>query len=167
MTIDHLTAADTYFDDYTVGRQFRHARGKTVTEMDNVLLTNLVVNTAAAHFDEHSMVGHPVGQRIVFGGITASIVIGLASQDVSENAIAELGLTGMRLQAPVVHGDTLYAYTEITGVRDDQEDSGVVECHHWGVNQRGDVVFEADRSVRVRRRRASEGNQAMNEGNHQ
>ena len=153
MTIDSLTATGTFLEDYTPGRQIRHARGKTVGELDNVLITNLVVNTAAAHFDEHSMSNHPVGQRIVFGGITASIVIGLASQDVSENVMAELGLTGMRLQHPVVHGDTLYAYTEITAVREDQPDSGVVECHHWGVNQRGVVVFEADRTLRVRRRR--------------
>ncbi|GAB3774039.1 MaoC family dehydratase [Nocardioides ginsengisegetis] len=147
-----LTAVGTYFEDYSVGRQFRHARGKTVSELENVLITNLVVNTASAHFDEHAMKTHPVGERVVFGGVTASIVIGLASQDVSENCIQEIGLTGMRLQSPVVHGDTLYAYTEITDVDADRSDSGVVRCHHWGVNQHGEAVFEADRSLRVRRR---------------
>lgn len=160
MVDDYLTASLTFFEDYAAGQQFRHARGKTVTEMDNVLLTNLVVNTASVHFDENLMARHPVGQRIVFGGITASIVFGLASQDVSENTIAELGLTGMRLQAPVVHGDTLYAFTEITSVQSDEVSSGVVECHHWGVNQRGEVVFEADRRLRVRRRNV-EGRQSM------
>lgn len=150
-----VTAADTFFEDYEVGQQFRHARGKTVGELENVLLTNLVVNTASAHFDEHVMKSHAVGERVVFGGVTASIVIGLASQDVSENSVAEVGLTGMRLQVPVVHGDTLYAYTEITGTDGDQPESGIVHCHHWGVNQRGETAFEADRSLRVRRRTPS------------
>lgn len=147
-----LTAPDTYFEDYSVGQQFRHARGKTVGELENVLLTNLVMNTASAHFDEHVMQNHTVGERVVFGGVTASIVIGLASQDVSENCMAELALDAMRLAAPVVHGDTLYAYTSISGVNADEPDSGVIKCHHWGVNQRGETVFEADRTLRVRRR---------------
>lgn len=147
-----LTSPNTFVEDYSIGQQFRHARGKTVGELENVLLTNLVMNTASAHFDEHVMQGHPLGQRVVFGGVTASVVIGLASQDVSENCVAELGLDRMRLQVPVIHGDTLYAYTEITGVDIDQPDSGVVRCHHWGLNQRGETVFETDRTLRVRRR---------------
>jgi acyl dehydratase len=150
----HITAATTYFEDYRVGQQVRHARGKTVTELENVLITNLVMNTAAAHFDDNAMRQHPLGQRVVFGGVTASIVIGLASQDVSENCVAELGLDAMRLRHPVVHGDTLYAYTEVIEVEPDRPDSGILRCHHWGVNQNGEVVFEADRALRVRRRPA-------------
>ena len=50
-----LTSADNYFEDFEAGMLVRHARGKTVTEMDNVLITNLVMNTAEGHFNEDAM----------------------------------------------------------------------------------------------------------------
>lgn len=150
----HITGYDNYFEDFAVGQRFRHARGKTVTDLENVLITNMVMNTADAHFNEDGMKDHPIGQRIVFGGVTASIVIGLASQDSSDNAIAENGFENMKLLTPVVHGDTLYAYTEVRDLSDTGPDSGTVVFHHWGVNQRGEVVIEVDRSVEVRRRPA-------------
>ena len=148
-----LTSDDNYFEDFTVGDLYRHARGKTVTEMDNVLITNLVMNTAQGHFNEDHMSRSEFGQRITFGGITAAIVIGLASQDTAENAVAELGLDGVRLLSPVFHGDTLYAYTEVLDVRDtDDEQTGIVEFNHWGVNQREEIVFEGRRTTLLRRR---------------
>lgn len=148
-----LTADDNYFEDFTVGDLFRHARGKTVTEMDNVLLTNLVMNTAQGHFNEHVMAETPFGHRITFGGIIAAMVIGLAMQDTGENALAEIGLDGVRFRAPVLHGDTLYAFTEVVAKHDaSREDAGEVVFRHWGTNQDGTVVFEAERRVLVKRR---------------
>ena len=61
------------------------------------------------------------GQRLVFGLVTASLVIGLTTQDCAENAVAELGMDGLRFRAPVFHGDTLYAYSEVIGKRDSAE----------------------------------------------
>lgn len=132
----------------------RHARGKTIGELDNVLITNLVMNTAQGHFNEVSMQGTKVGQRLVFGGVTAAMVIGLASQDTAEQAIAELGLDKMRFRVPVLHGDTLFAYTEVISVQPalDQPHAGEVHFRHWGVNQRDEVVFEGERRTLIRRR---------------
>lgn len=141
-----------YFEDLPVGMKIRHKRGKTITDLEGVLITNLVVNTAQAHFNEHSMKSVHVGQRIVFGGVTASIVIGLASQDASENVVREVAMRRMRLPAPVLHGDTLYAFTEVTESAEISAEVGEVTFHHWGLNQRSQVVFEADRTVHVRRR---------------
>lgn len=155
MNLDALTGFDNYFEDFTVGDVHRHARGKTVTEMDNVLITNLVMNTAQGHFNEDAMARTEFGQRITFGGITAAMVIGLASQDTSENAIVELGLDGVRFRSPVFHGDTLYAFTEVRAKEEgDHPDGGIVEFAHWGVNQREEVVFEGVRRVLLRRRAA-------------
>jgi acyl dehydratase len=151
--IRSLTGVGNYFEDFTVGDVLQHPRGKTMTEMDNVLLTNLVLNTASAHFDEHDMSTSGFGQRITFGGITAALVIGLASQDTSENSLAELGATGMRFLAPVLHGDTVYAFSEVLGLEDrGRPDSGDVVFAHWGVNQNDVVVFEGKRQVRVKKR---------------
>ena len=142
-----------YYEDFEPGETLRHHRGKTLTEMDQVLITNLVMNTAAAHFDEELMKDHMFGQRVAFGGVTIALVIGLAAQDTAENALAELSLDKIRLTQPVFHGDTLYAYTKVLGKEvADREDAGIVEFHHWGVNQDDKIVFEGDRRVLIKRR---------------
>jgi len=148
-----LTGPSNYFEDFSVGDRFRHARGTTIGELENQLLTKLVMNTAQAHFNEHAMKDTPWGQRLVFGLVTGSIVMGLATQDVAENAVAELRLDKLRFTAPVFHGDTLYAYTEVLSKTEvEREDAGEVTFRHWGVNQEGRVVFEGERTVLVRRR---------------
>ena len=144
-----------YFEDFKVGDRYRHARGTTVGEVENQMLTKLVMNSAQAHFNEHAMKETPFGQRLVFGLVTGSIVIGLATQDTAENAIAEVGLDKMRFTSPVFHGDTLYAYTEVLAREDSgRNDAGVLRFKHWGVKGDGAVVFEAERTVLVKRRPA-------------
>ena len=145
--------ATMYYEDFEPGETLRHHRGKTLTEMDQVLITNLVMNTAAGHFDEELMKDHMFGQRVAFGGVTIALVIGLAAQDTAENALAEFSLAKIRLPQPVFHGDTLYAYTKVLGKEEaDREDAGIVEFHHWGVNQDDKIVFEGDRRVLIKRR---------------
>ena len=150
-----LTGRGNYCEDFEVGDRYRHARGTTVGEAEGQVLTKLVMNTAQAHFNEHAMEGGPYGKRLVFGLITASIVIGLATQDCAEQAIAELALDKLRFTAPAFHGDTLYAYTEVLA-KDDGErpDAGVVRFRHTGVKGDGTVVFEGERTALIRRREA-------------
>jgi acyl dehydratase len=152
-SFSHLTGTDNYFEDFTAGDVYQQARGKTITEMDGVLITNLVMNTAQGHFNEHQMQRSPQGQRIVFGGVTISMVIGIAMQDTGEQALAELGLDKIRLRNPVFHGDTLYAVSEVletTG--SDRPDAGIVRFRHWGINQDDKPVFEGERTVLIKRR---------------
>ena len=151
--ISSLTGKDNYFEDFVVGAKFEHARGKTVTEMDGVLITNMVMNTAQGHFNEDQMAKGPMGQRIVFGGVTASMVMGLAMQDTGEQALAELGMHGIRFRVSVHHGDTLYAFSEVLETRDSERpDAGIVRFAHKGLNQEGKVVFEGERTVLIKRR---------------
>jgi len=151
--VSRLTGKDTYFEDFEVGARMRHARGSTVDEVENQLLTKLVMNTADAHYNEQKMQALPYGQRLVFGLVTGSIVIGLATQDTAENALAELRLDSLKFRAPVFHGDTLTAYTEVLATRDaDREDAGIVRFKHWGVKQDDTIVFEGEREVLIKRR---------------
>ena len=151
--VSKLTGTGNYFEDFQVGAKLRHARGTTVGEIENQMLTKLVLNTADGHYNEHRMHGTQFGQRLVFGLVTGSICIGLATQDTAENALEELELTGIRFTAPVFHGDTLYAFTEVLEKRDsDREDAGVVRFKHWGTKQDGKIVFEGERTVLIKRR---------------
>ena len=140
-----------FFEDWTVGERFRHQRGKTITDVEVATLCHLVMNTAQAHFNEHVMQSGSsfAARRVAFGGITASIVIGLATPDTTEHALAEVGLDAIRLRKPVGVGDTLYALTEVAAK---DEAAGTVTFRHWGLNQDDDVVFEGTRTVRMKRR---------------
>jgi itaconyl-CoA hydratase len=148
-----LTSPDTYFEDFEVGLVIRHARGKTMTPLENVLITNIVMNTAQGHFNEHQMASSAFGGILVFGGVNFSLVLGLACQDCCENALAEVGLDNIRLTRPVSHGDTLYAVSEVLEKSDsEREDAGVIVFRHFGYNQRDEQVAQVDRRVLVKRK---------------
>jgi itaconyl-CoA hydratase len=145
-----------WFEDFAPGQRMRHARAATVTDVEGNLVAKLVMNTAQAHWNEHYLSGSftALGTgRVVFGLATASLVIGLASQDTAENALAELGLTGLRFTSPVHQGDTLHALTEVLSTEDsDRDDAGVVRFKHWGVTHDDRTVFEGERTVLIKRR---------------
>jgi itaconyl-CoA hydratase len=156
MKTSALTSRDNYFEDFTVGAVLRHARGKTITEMDNVLITNMVMNTAEGHFNEDLMKRGGSGifaQRVVFGGINLAMVLGLAAQDTAEQCLRELTLDKIKLSNPVFHGDTLYAFSEVLSKSDaDRDDAGVVHFKHYGINQDDKLCVEAQRSVLLKRK---------------
>lgn len=153
MSWARLTGSSNYFEDFEVGLAIKHARGKTISNLENVLITNLVMNTAQGHFNEDLMSGQPFGKVVVYGGVNFSMVLGLATQDCCENAIMELGLDNVRLTRPVAHGDTIYAYSEVleTGPSD-RSDAGVVLFRHYGYNQRNELIAQVDRKVLLKRR---------------
>lgn len=161
MTIDvkALTGRGNYYEDFIVGDVYEHARGKTMEALENVLLTNLVLNTAQLHFNE-DLAEKIAAQkhRIVFGGVTASLVVGLAMQDTGEQAVEEVGLDKVRFRVSVIHGDTLYTFTEVVakddspGVCRGHRNVGLVHFRHWGINQRNETVFEGERRALIKKR---------------
>jgi itaconyl-CoA hydratase len=156
--LSSLTGRTNFFEDFSVGDVYEHARGKTIEGLENVLITNLVLNTAQAHFNEDLAQTLEQKHRITFGGVTASVIIGLAMQDTGENAVEELALDKVRFRVPVLHGDTLYAFSEVIDKEEEPIESrghinvGLVHFRHWGVNQRGETVFEGERRVLLKKR---------------
>ncbi|WP_297695871.1 MaoC family dehydratase [Phenylobacterium sp.] len=153
MRLSELTGKANYFEDFDLGQVIKHARGKTIEGLENVLITNLVMNTAQAHFNEDAMKTSPYGGRLSYGGVNFSIAMGLAMQDCGENALAELAMDNIRLMHPVVHGDTIYAYSEVLEKKDaEREDAGLVTFRHYGVNQDDKLVFQGERTMLIKRR---------------
>lgn len=162
--LTRLTSGDNFFEDFEVGQVIRHARGKTVTNLENVNFTNMVMNTAQGHFNEDlaarmgsfnksSESDSRTSNVISYGGVNFSIVLGLASQDTVENALAETGLDKISLKFPIFHGDTIYAYSKVLEKRDsDQEDAGIIVFQHWGLNQDDKIIAELQRSALIKRR---------------
>lgn len=154
---DALLGSWGWFEDFHPGQKMRHSRAATVGEVEGSGPAKQVMNTAQAHFNDHFLKGSPLGdERLVFGLATASLVYGLASQDTAEHASAELGWSRLRFRAPVHHGDTIEAFTEVVSATpgDDAAAPGTVVFRHWGRRQDGRIVFEGERSTLIRRRSA-------------
>lgn len=147
----------TYFEDFAVGDIYEHARGRTITNHDNYAMTHLSLNTAQAHFNlEYSrqMLDGTLDERIVVGLCNIGIVVGLTSQDMSENALADVAMTGIKLTSPVFAGDTLHASSEVLELTqaEGREDVGRMRYRFTATNQRGQAVAEGERIVLLKKR---------------
>ncbi len=152
-----ITSEGSYFEDFTVGDTLVHSRGRTITETDNHVFTSLVMNTAQLHFNQDMVDKDPKnyydGRRVVYGGVVLAFVVGLASEDTSENALAELEMDNGKHTNPVFHGDTIFAESTVLEKRDaDRADAGIVKFKLVGKNSRGLPVVEIERTVLIKRR---------------
>lgn len=145
-----------YFEDFEVGDIYQHRRGRTITEVDNSWFTQLTLNTNQMHYNAHYAERSTFGRLLVNSGFTVALVLGLTVQDVSENAIANLGWENIQLTHPVFVGDTLYAESLVTDLRESASRpyAGIVTCVSRGLNQAGDVCLTYTRSVMVYKREA-------------
>lgn len=153
-----LTRDDNWFEDFTVGETIVHPRGRTIAEAEHMLLTNLVMNTAQLHFNQAMCDELPEenfgGRRVVYGGVVLAFIVGLASEETSENALAELSFDEGRHKAPVFAGDTLFAESTVLEKRESPEhpEAGIVSFLLEGKNQRGELVLEIKRELLIRKR---------------
>src|SRR5205823_14489253 len=109
-----------YFEELTVGRQFKHAIRRTVSEADNIFFSAMTHNPAALHIDEEYCREHTeFGQRIVNSAFTLGLVVGISVGDTTlGTTMGNLGLDEVRFPAPVFHGDTVHAETEVVSRRE-------------------------------------------------
>ncbi len=155
-----LTRDDSYFEDFTVGETIVHPRARTVGETEHMALTNVVLNTAQLHFNQAMCDESPEtyfgGKRVVYGGIVFAFVVGLASEETSENALDEVSFDEGRHKNPVFAGDTLFAESTVLEKRDapGRDDAGIVKFLLVGRNQDGKVVLEITREVLVKKKKA-------------
>ncbi len=152
-----LTRDGTYFEDFQVGDTLVSPRGRTLSDTEHMAWTSVVMNTAQLHFNQAMCAESPKtyfdGRRVVYGGIVFAFVAGLASEDTTENALAELSFDNGRHLKPVFAGDTLFAESTVLEKRDaDRPDAGVVRFRLLGRNQDGEVVLEIDREVLIQRK---------------
>lgn len=117
-----LAGPNTYFEDFAPGDIIVHANGRTITE-EHMALTYRVGNSHPLHFDRvfsSALSGKMSGEPIVYGGLVFAWLDGLASRDVSEHAVWELGFTEGYHTQPAFAGDTVGALSRILAVEDVQ-----------------------------------------------
>lgn len=152
----HLVAGwqGRYYEDFTVGDIYKHPFGRTVTETDDVWFTNLSMNLNPMHFNEAYAAETEFGERLVNGTFVIALAVGMSVIDVSMNATANLGYDDIRHHAPVHHGDTIYAESEVLSKRDSRsrEHVGIVTTELRAFNQDDVKVLSLERTPMVLKR---------------
>jgi itaconyl-CoA hydratase len=162
MTAEHAAAPKTwrgrYYEDFDVGDVFRSRFGRTLTETENIWFTCITLNTNQVHFNVPFAERTRFGRPLVNSTFTLAVVTGMTVPDTSENAAANLSWTDIKLPNPVFAGDTLWAESEITDLRESASNAsvGIVTMRCRGLNQRREVVIEFKRTFMVYKRDAPE-----------
>jgi len=160
MTV-HKAELGRFFDDFVVGDVYQHPFGRTISEADSTWFTQLTCNTNQNHFNAHLAQSNPItgGRIIVNSGLTVALVLGLSVIDMSQNAVANLGWDAIKLTHPVYIGDTIYAESICTDLRESSSRPGfgIVTMITRGLNQDGDVIVSWTRSVMVPKRETGIG----------
>jgi acyl dehydratase len=148
-----------FLEDFRVGDVFRHWPGRTITEADNIQFSLMTMNRHPMHCDAAYAARSEFGKPLVNSGLTVAIVVGMTVDDVSMNAIANLGWKEIRLTAPVFPGDTVYARSEVLDVRDSKSrpGQGVVTTRTEAFKQDGTLFMTFERSSLIPRRTRDAG----------
>ncbi len=142
-----------FFEDFAVGDALVHATPRTVSVGDVALYTALIparfaAPSSAPFAQAMGYATAPLESILVF-----HIAFGKTVNDISLNAIANLGYADGRFGAAVYPGDTISTTSLVRGVKANRDGTtGVVYVRSTAVNQRGQVVVEYDRWVMVRKR---------------
>jgi acyl dehydratase len=114
----------------------------------------LTMNHHPLHINDVYAAQSQQGRNVVVGPLVYSLALGMSVGDISGKAIANLATEELSHPAPVFHGDTLYAESEVLEVRPSQSkaDRGVVKVRTDVYNQRSELVATFRRAVLVPRR---------------
>jgi acyl dehydratase len=144
-----------YYEELEPGNVYQHAIRRTVTEADNVLFCALTHNAQPLHIDEEFGRQSIYGTRIVNSMFTLGLVVGIGVEDTTfGTTLGNLGFERVEFPAPVRHGDTIHAETEVVEKRESKSrpGTGIVQFEHRGFNQNGELVCRARRSALMKMR---------------
>jgi itaconyl-CoA hydratase len=152
-----LTKDQSYFENWKIGDVVEHRRGRTFSQEENARWSLSTLNTAQAHWNVESMKTYFGGQfdrPLMNAALVVAVAIGLTSQDMSENAVRELGFDQLRIPSPCFPGDTVVATSTVIALDTDpsRQDAGVMTYRIALHNQNGEQVCELLRRVLLKKR---------------
>ena len=149
--------AGLWFDEFEVGRVFKHEIRKTVLEYENSLFSSLTYKPAQIHIDHDYAAKTEFGRPLMNSIFTLGLVIGLTVQDTTMGTtVANLGMADTTFPKPVFSGDTIRAETRVLELRESKSrpTQGIVTFEHLGLNQHDEVVCRTVRSALMLRKPA-------------
>jgi len=142
--------AGLYFDDFKTGHIFEHEIRRTVTEMDNMLFSNMTLNPQPLHIDHEFAKTTEYGKPLVNSLFTLGLMIGISVGDTTlGTTVANLGMSEVKFPHPLFHGDTVHITTEVQSKRASKSrpTQGIVNFIHRAYNQDNKLVAICNRAA--------------------
>lgn len=147
------TTAGLHFEDFQLNQVLVHGVPRTITEADCTLYTALTGSRFALHCA--TTVAHvagfettPIDNFLVF-----HIAFGKTVNDVSLNAVANLGYAEVVFKRPAFTGDTIKVVSEVIGLKENSSGkTGVVYVQSTAFNQDDKIVVSFKRWVMVHKK---------------
>src|SRR5260370_31306568 len=145
-----------YFEGFSIGQTLRTRLTRDVTQMDNMLFSNMTLNAQPLHIDAHFCATETEwGQPLINSLFTLGLMIGIAVNDTTlGTTIANLGMSEVKFPAPLFDGDTVRVETDVVSKRSSQSrpDAGIVEFLHRAYKQDGTLVAMCHRQAFMKKR---------------
>jgi 2-methylfumaryl-CoA hydratase len=150
------TNPGNFFEDFQKGARLVHAVPRTITEGDQALYVALTGDRYPLHCSAEFARSLGYARETVNDLLVFHMVFGKTVNDVSLNAVANLGYASVRFLSPVYPGDTVRTVSEVIGKKENKSgQNGIVWVRSTGTNQRGETVLDYYRWVMVNKRDAS------------
>ncbi|RXJ70368.1 hypothetical protein CRV08_01910 [Halarcobacter ebronensis] len=142
-----------FFEDFFMGQEIVHPLPRTISEGD----VSLYIAFTGSRFALHSsnIVAKELGyeKRPIDDILMFHLTFGKSVQDISLNAIANLGYAEISFPTPAFVGDTVSMSSKVIGLKENSNGkSGVVYVHSIGRNQKGEEVLNFKRWVMVHKK---------------
>ena len=141
-----------YYEDFEVGVRYP-TYGRTITEGDLSLFCAFAGYHVPLFIDEEFAKHTRFGGRIVPSSMTMTIAAGMTEALYRTTMIALVAVERGRFLHPVRPGDTVSTEVEVLSKRETSKVSeGIVVFRDYLKNQRGETVFQIDKTTLVQRR---------------
>ena len=98
-----------HYEDFELGRVFKHHWGRTITESETTLFSTLTLSFNPLYFNREFARAHGHADIVVNPHLVFNIVLGLSVQDLSEIGGPFLGVHDLAYDRPVYPGTTITA----------------------------------------------------------
>ena len=160
MTRRLTTPAGNFFEDFGLGQVFEHGVPRTITQGDVALYTGITGSRFSLYC------AHPVATACGFKDtpidnfLVFHLAFGKTVNDISLNAVANLGYAEVQFFEACYPGDTLFVSSEVIGLKENSNGkNGVVYVKSVAVNQSDKQVVSWIRWVMVEKREQGLSNQ--------
>lgn len=141
-----------FFEEFEVGDRYQ-TYGRTITEGDLSLFCALVGYHVPLFIDEEYAQRTTYGGRIVPSALIMSFSTGMTESLFRTTVVALLGVDRGRFFLPVRPGDTIRTEVEVLEKKETSDPSrGIVIFRDRVINQRGEKVFEIEKTALLKRR---------------
>lgn len=152
-TIPLAISEGLHFEDFQINQVLVHGVPRTITEADCTLYTALTGSRFGLHCAQTVAQAAGFSEKPVDNFLLFHIAFGKTVNDVSLNAVANLGYAEVIFKRPTFAGDTIKVVSEVIGLKENSNGkTGVVYVHSTAFNQSDQIVLSFKRWVMVHKK---------------